>query len=137
MTVAVEQKPKPQRQQEQMEGINPSKYGCEIILEKTTLETAKDKSFPTDARIVKYIEDGIEYMDLTRGKKMVNIFDMYYDRYGKGAVKSIDFGYGSVNPKMWGYKAPEKKKAEVNSLKGEKNSENFWSVGFFKNEQRI
>ena len=41
---------------------------------------------------------------------MVHIFDMYYDRYGKGAVKAIDFGYGSVNPKMWGYKAPEKKK---------------------------
>lgn len=109
MTVAVEQKPKPQRQQEQMEGMNPSKYGCEILLEKTTLEMAKDKSFPTDARIVRYIEDGIEYMDLTRGKKMVHIFDMYYDRYGKGAVKSIDFGYGSVNPKMWGYKVPEKK----------------------------
>ena len=110
MTVAVEQKPKPQRQKEQMEGINPSKYGCEIILEKTTLEIAKDKSFPTDARIVKYIEDGIEYMDLTRGNKVVHIFDMYYDRYGKGAVKSIDFGYGRVNPKLWGYKSPEKKK---------------------------
>ena len=91
-------------------GVNPLKYGCEIILEKTTLEMVKDKSFPTDARIVKYVENGIEYMDLTRGKKMVNIFDMYYDRYGKGAVKAIDFGYGSVNPKMWGYKAPEKKK---------------------------
>jgi|TARA_B100000035_G_C20845965_1_gene485222 hypothetical protein len=110
MTVAVEQKPKPQRKEEEMEGINPSKYGCEIILEKTTLEMVKDKSFPTDARIVKYVDNGVEYIDLTRGKKMVHIFDMYYDTYGRGAVKSIDFGYGSVNPKMWGYKAPEKKK---------------------------
>ena len=76
----------------------------------TTMEKVKDKSFPTDARIVKYVEDGVEHIDLTRGKKMVNIFDMYYDRYGKDAVKAIDFGYGSVNPKMWGYKSPEKKK---------------------------
>ena len=83
-------------------GLNPSTYGCEIILEKTTIDKVKDKSFPTDARIVKYVDNGIEYIDLTRGKKMVSIFDMYYDRYGPGAVKSIDFGYGSVNPKMWG-----------------------------------
>lgn len=90
--------------------VNPLQYGCEIILEKTTMEKVQDKSFPTDARIVKYVENGVEHIDLTRGKKMSNIFDMYYDRYGKDSVKAIDFGYGSVNPKMWGYKSPEKKK---------------------------
>jgi hypothetical protein len=35
---------------------------------------------------------------------------MYYDKYGPGAVKKIDFGYGRTNPKLWGYKQPEKKK---------------------------
>ncbi|HBY68290.1 MAG TPA: hypothetical protein DEG69_11360 [Flavobacteriaceae bacterium] len=90
--------------------IHPSKYGCEILLERTTMDKVKDKSFPTDARIVRYVIDGKEYIDLTRGKKMSSIFDMYYDRHGPGAVKAIDFGYGSVNPKMWGYKSPEKKK---------------------------
>ena len=41
---------------------------------------------------------------------MVNIFDFYYDRYGAGALISIDFGYGQINPKMWGYKPPGEKK---------------------------
>ena len=90
--------------------INPSSYGCEIILEKTTMDKVKDKSFPTDARIVRYIVDGVEYIDLTRGKKMVNIFDLYYDKYGPNVLKRIDFGYGSVNPKMWGYKSSSEKK---------------------------
>ena len=90
--------------------IAPSEYGCEILLEKTDIEKTKDKTFPTDARIITYIVDGKIYIDLTRCRKVVNLFDMYYDKYGPGSIKSIDFGYGTVNPKMWGYKPPEKKK---------------------------
>jgi len=29
--------------------MNPEDYSCEILLEKTTPEKAKDTSFPTDA----------------------------------------------------------------------------------------
>ena len=90
--------------------ILQSDYGCQILLEKTTLEMAKDKSFPNDARLIWYIVDGVEYMDLTRCSKTSKLFDMYYDRYGKGAVQKIDFGYGTVNPKLWGNKPTEKKK---------------------------
>ena len=89
---------------------DPSSYGCQILLEKTTLEEAKDKSFPNDAKLIWYIVDGQTHMDLTRCKKMVDLFDMYYDKYGPGAVQKIDFGYGTVNPKLWGYKSPDKKK---------------------------
>jgi hypothetical protein len=35
---------------------------------------------------------------------------MYYDKYGAGAVKKIDFGYGRISPRLWGYKQPEKKR---------------------------
>ena len=87
-----------------------SNYGCEILLEKTEIEKTKDKSFPTDARIISYVVDGKTYIDLTRCRKMSELFDMYYDKYGPGAVQKIDFGYGTVNPKMWGYQPPEKKK---------------------------
>ena len=90
--------------------INPSDYGCQILLEKTTLEAANDKTFPNDARLIWYIVDGVTYVDLTRCKKTSKLFDMYYDRYGKGAVQKIDFGYGTVNPKLWGYKKPDEKK---------------------------
>ena len=41
---------------------------------------------------------------------MSNIFDMYYDRYGKGAIQKIDYGYGTIKPNNYGYKSPEKKK---------------------------
>jgi hypothetical protein len=37
----------------EIEIIHPSKYGCEILLERTTMDKVKDKSFPTDARIVR------------------------------------------------------------------------------------
>jgi hypothetical protein len=35
---------------------------------------------------------------------------MYYDKYGPGTVKKIDFGYGRTNPRVWGYKPKEAKK---------------------------
>ena len=90
--------------------FDPSEYSCEIILEKTTQDKAEDRKFPTDAFIVRYLCDGTECLDVTRSGKQANVFDMYYDRYGKDSVKRIDWGYGTVNPSSWGYKTPEKKK---------------------------
>ena len=90
--------------------INPSDYCCQILQEKTTLEAANDKSLPNDARLIYYIVDGVQYIDLTRCKKTVQLFDMYYDKYGPGAVQRIEFGYGQVNPKLWGYKKSDDKK---------------------------
>ena len=108
MTVAV------QEQEEQMaefgSDINPSDYSCQILQEKTTLEAANDKTLPNDARLIWYVVDCVEYIDLTRCRKTVELFDMYYDKYGKGAVQRIDFGYGQVNPKLWGYKSKDKDK---------------------------
>ena len=89
--------------------IVPSKYGCEILLEKATLQQLKDPSFPLDANIVTYIVNGETYMDLCRGSK-VKIFDLYFDKFGHGSVQKIAWGYGKVSPRIWGYKAPEKKK---------------------------
>lgn len=89
---------------------NPASYGCEILLEKTTLQQVKDPSFPTDAYIVRYTVNEKDYIDLCRGGKRVSIFDFYYDKYGSNSIKSIEWGYGKVNPRSWGYKQPEKKK---------------------------
>ena len=90
--------------------LKPSDYSCEILLEKTTQDKAKDKKFPSDAYIVKYIVEGKELMDVTRSAKPSNNFDLYYDKYGKDALQAIDWGYGTVNPSQWGYKQPEKKR---------------------------
>jgi hypothetical protein len=90
--------------------VLPHEYGCEVLLEKTSLDKVKDPSFPNDAYLIWYNVDNKKFLDLVRCPKMVNLFDMYYDKYGLGAVQKIDFGYGRVNPRLWGYKQPEKKK---------------------------
>ena len=90
--------------------INPADYSCEIIQEKTTFDKSNDRKLPSDAFNVFYVVDGEEHLDVTRSAKMVNIFDMYYDRYGKDCVQKIDYGHGTINPGQWGYKAPEKKR---------------------------
>ena len=109
MTVAVGEKKKMAENKIKINNVLPQEYGCEVLLEDTTIEKAKDSSFPNDAYLVWYILGGQECIDLTRGTR-VRIFDMYYDKYGPGAVQKIDFGYGRMNPKMWGYKQPDKKK---------------------------
>ena len=85
-------------------------YSCGVILEKTTKDKANDRKLPTDAFNVFYVVDGEERLDVTRSGKMVNVFDLYYTKYGKDSIKKIDYGQGTVNPSQWGYKEPQKKK---------------------------
>lgn len=87
----------------------PPQYGCEILVEDGSPEEVRQTNFPNDAYIITYQIDGKTHQDLCRGKRS-NIFDLYYDKFGPDVVKKIDFGYGKINPKMWGYKSPEKKK---------------------------
>ena len=47
---------------------------------------------------------------MTRSEKMANVFDMYYDKYGKGAVQSIVYGHGTIRPNLWNVKPPERKR---------------------------
>lgn len=86
-----------------------SRYGCEILKHNCTLEEAKVTDVPKDAYIVTYMVSGKVCYDLTRSGKRVNIFDMYYDSMGD-AIRSIEWGYGKINPKVWGYEAPKTKK---------------------------
>ena len=85
-------------------------YSCQIVLEKTTQEKANDKKLPSDAFNVTYMVEGKEHLDVTRSEKMANVFDMYYDKYGKGAVQSIEYGHGTIRPNLWNVKPPERKR---------------------------
>jgi hypothetical protein len=109
MTTAVDAEKNMAEYSKEENNVLPSQYGCEIVLEKTTLERAKDPAFPNDAYLIWYTVNQKEHIDLVRGTR-VRIFDMYYDKYGPGTVQKIDFGYGRTNPKLWGYKQPDKKK---------------------------
>lgn len=86
-----------------------SQYGCDVLKQNCTLEEAKDANTPSDAFIVSYEMNGKICYDLTRSSKMVSIFDMYYDKLGP-VVRKIDWGYGTINPKNWGYVSPKNKK---------------------------
>ena len=99
-----------EKKEDEENKINPSDYSWEVILEKTTKDKANDRKLPSDAFEVYYVVDGEERLDVTRSGKKVNVFNLYYDRYGKGSIKKIDYGQGTVNPSQWGYKEPQKKK---------------------------
>jgi len=90
--------------------FNPADYWCDIILEKTTQEKALDRKLPTDAFNVTYVVEGETCLDVTRSEKMANVFDMYYDRYGKDVVQKIEYGHGTIRPNLWGNKPLDKKK---------------------------
>ena len=83
-------------------------YGCDILIQNGSYADVCTKDAPNDAYIIKYLVDGEVCFDLTRGTR-VRLFDMYWDKFREN-LKHIDFGYGRVNPKLWGYKSPEKKK---------------------------
>jgi hypothetical protein len=85
------------------------RYGCEILAENATYSQQRDKSFPSDAYLIWYNVNGNVCVDVCRGSRS-NIFDLYYDKFGPDSVKKIDFGYGMINPKVWGYQKPQKKR---------------------------
>ena len=109
MATKTTKKPVAEEKKEEVK-FNPADYWCEIVLEKTTQEKALDRKLPTDAFNVTYIEGNAEHLDVTRSEKMANVFDMYYDKYGKGAVQKIEYGHGTIRPNLWGNKPVEKKK---------------------------
>ena len=51
--------------------------------------------------------------DLVRCHGRVNIFDMYYDKFGAGSIVSIEYGPGLVSPKTWGLPVASKPKKRV------------------------
>ena len=86
------------------------KYGCELIYSSASIQQAKDSSLPNDGYLVYYKVNNELHMDVCRGNKRVDIFDLYYDKFGPKSIQKIDFGYGRTNPKLWNYKSPDKKK---------------------------
>lgn len=87
----------------------PRKYNCDLLIHNATLEQIKSPDFPSDAYIVNYTLKDKKIMDLCRSSKMVNIFDLYYDKFGN-VINSINFGFGRINPKLWNYPTQEKKR---------------------------
>jgi hypothetical protein len=71
---------------------------------------AKDKSLPINSYLVTYIIKDEEKYDIVQSGGKVEIFDNYYDEYGKGALKEIKWTDGKVSPKVYGFVPKETKK---------------------------
>ena len=62
-----------------------------------------DKKLPSDCHLVTYTKEGKELIDVVRAYTMTDIFDAYYDDLkGKGEVKAIESGFGTVRPNLFG-----------------------------------
>ena len=90
-----------------------SKYSTSLVKENCNQEEMSDKTLPSDAYIVTYKIEGGVRNDLVRCHAKVNIFDMYYDKFGAGSIVSIEYGPGIVSPKTWGVSTPSKPKKRV------------------------
>lgn len=88
------------------------KYGCELIHHKATNSQLKNTQIPNDTYIVRYKIDDVIYNDLCRGKKMVDIFDLYHYLLSGHEIISIEYGYGVINPRNWGFKTSDEKKTD-------------------------
>lgn len=88
----------------------PPMYGCILIKEKATEEEQKNKHLPTDVYRVFYKLEGKVHCDMVRTSRKVDLFDLYYDKFGPNVIQKIDFGYGTINPKSWDYVTPETKR---------------------------
>ena len=82
-----------------------SEYGCEMLVENGSLQDVSSPEYPTDAYIITYtLDDQVKY-DLTRGTK-TKLFDMYYDKF-KGGLRDIQYGKGTISPKVWGHRTKQ------------------------------
>lgn len=82
-----------------------------MIHENCDKSLAENKSLPLNSYLVTYEYKGSVCYDIVQSNAIVKIFDCYYDKLGIGsAIKSIKWTDGRVNPKLYGYTKPERKK---------------------------
>ncbi len=81
-----------------------------VIHKDCNLSLAKDKSLPINSYIVSYIFKDSNKYDIVQAGSFVEVFDNYYDEYGKGNIQSIKWTDGRVSPKVYGYVPKDTKK---------------------------
>ena len=65
---------------------------------------------PYTAYLVEYkVDEEIRY-DIAMGDKQVDVFDVYYDKYGKDGFIGMKQSEGRVAPNRWNVEPPKEKK---------------------------
>jgi hypothetical protein len=81
-----------------------------LIHKQCDKSLANDRSLPIDSYVITYLIDNEKMYDIIQASSICEVFDKYYDEYGKGSVQEIKWTNGKVNPKTYGYKPKETKK---------------------------
>ncbi len=79
-----------------------------ILYEDCDPDKALDRSLPYTAYLIEYKKDGESHYDVALGKKQVEIFDHYWDKYRDNFV-TMKQSEGRINPKLWGNEPPKTK----------------------------
>lgn len=89
------------------EAIPPS-YKCELLFNNVL--NVNTYELPSDSYLIYYRDKEGEKVDICRAARMIDIFDLYYDRFG-GVIQKIEYSNGRVNPRNW--RMNKKKEEEV------------------------
>ncbi len=81
-----------------------------IIHRDCDVSLSKDKTLPRNSYIVTYLQNEIKKYDIVQASSFVEVFDNYYDTFGKGSILKIKWTEGTVNPKTYQYNPKGKKK---------------------------
>ena len=82
--------------------------GIKMLFEDCDPTLAQDKSLPTSAYIIEYLQDGMTKFDIVTAGRKVDIFDHYWDNY-RSDFKSMTQAEGRANPKLYNPNPPKKK----------------------------
>ncbi len=78
---------------------------------------------PYTAYLIWYkVEDQIRY-DIAMGDKQVDVFDAYYDKYGKDGFIGMKQSEGRIQPNRWNVAPPPPKKRKRRKRKEEPEDE--------------
>lgn len=80
---------------------------CKLLIENASDTDVKNPNIPSDSFLVYYKNKEKSTIDICRGQKMSDVFDYYYDKFGKNSIEKITFSYGKINPRMWNIPKPE------------------------------
>lgn len=80
-----------------------------VIHEDCDPSLSQDTSLPYSAYLVEYIQGETVHFDIVMSGRVVDIFDVYYDKYKKDLI-NITQAEGRIAPKLWGYQSPDQKK---------------------------
>ena len=78
----------------------PLSYRCEILFTNISDDAFNNNGLPSDSYLVYYSDEEGKKIDICRSSRMVDIFDLYYDKFG-GNLTKISYSKGIVNPRIW------------------------------------